>query len=344
MKIYIYCVGLHEDGGLNILNKFLIHKKKNQILIIDSRIKNKFFERENVIFIKENLFIRFFNLIYLSFKIKKEDHILFLNGIPPIVKFKSTTSIVFQNSNLFRDFYKVNFYKWLFSKDSLRYFAFIFGKKNIENWYTLSPIAKKIISKKLKKYVNVKILDIFEDYKKTEVNNFKKVKYDFIYPASFMEHKNHKILIDSMILLSKKNIFPSLLLTLGENSYRKLNLDKIIKKYKLKIFNHFEPAQDKFQKVYKECVSLIYMSSSETIGLPILEAYQNGLTIIAPQLDYSQQFINPHFLFNINDKNDLCNKIEDCLNKKYDIKKYYNTNITVNLNFISLDEFYSKIL
>jgi hypothetical protein len=339
MKKYIYCVGLHKDGGLNILNKFLRYKKKNHILIIDSRIKKKTIEKGNVIYVKKNLIIRFLNLIYLSYKIKKEDHILFLSGIPPIVKFKSKTSIVFQNANLFRDFYKVNFYKWLFSKDSLRYFAFIFGKKNIENWYTLSPIAKKIISIRLKKYVNIKILDIFENYKKTEINNFKKVKYDFIYPASFMEHKNHKILIDSMILLSKKNIFPSLLLTLDKTSYRKINLDKIIKKYKLKIFNHFEPIQDKFQQIYKECASLIYMSSSETIGLPILEAYQNGLTIIAPQLDYSQQFITPHFLFNLNDKDDLCNKIENCLKKKY-----YNTKVIVNSNSISLDEFYSKIL
>ena len=344
MKKYIYCVGLHKDGGLNILNKFLSFKKNNHILIIDSRAKNQVLKRKNVIFVRENLFIRLLNLINLSFKIQKEDHIIFLSGIPPIIKFKAKTSIVFQNANLFRDFYKVNFCRWLFSKDSLRFLAFTYGKNNIENWYTLSPIAKNIISKKLKKYVNIKILDIFEGYKKKKFNNFRKIKYDFIYPAAFMEHKNHKILIDSMIILSKENIFPSLLLTLDEVSYRKINLDKIIEKYNLKIFNHFEPIQVKFQKIYKECETLIYISSSETIGLPILEAYQNGLIIIAPQLDYSQQFINPHFLFNINDKNDLCNKIEDCLNKKHDYKKYYNTNITVNLNFISLDEFYSKIL
>ena len=41
MKKYIYCVGLHKDGGLNILNKFLSQKKNDHILIIDSRIKNK---------------------------------------------------------------------------------------------------------------------------------------------------------------------------------------------------------------------------------------------------------------------------------------------------------------
>ena len=173
MKKYIYCVGLHKDGGLNILNKFLTHRKKDHILIIDTRIRDKIIEKENVIYVSKNLIIRFFNLIYLSFKIKKEDHILFLSGIPPVVKFRSTTSIVFQNANLFRDFYKVNFYKWFFSKDSLRFLAFIYGKKNVDNWYTLSPIAKKIISKKLKKYVNIKILDIFEDYKKIKKNTFR---------------------------------------------------------------------------------------------------------------------------------------------------------------------------
>ena len=344
MKKYIYCVGLHQDGGLNILNKFLRYKKNDHILIIDSRIRSKINEKKNIFFVKENLIIRLLNLIYLSFKIKKEDHIIFLSGIPPIIKFKATTSIVFQNANLFRDFYKVNFYKWFFSKDSLRFLAFMYGKKNIENWYILSPIGKKIISKKLKKYVNIKILDIFEDYKKNESNNFRKIKYDFIYPASLMEHKNHKILIDSMILLSKENIFPSLLLTLDDNSYRQINIDKIIEKYNLKIFNYFEPIQIKFEKIYKECESLIYVSSSETIGLPILEAYQNGLKIIAPKLDYSQQFIKPHFLFDLNDKQDLCNKIKSCLKKRHDFLDHDNKNFITNSNTISLYEFFSKII
>ena len=138
MKKYIYCVGLHKDGGLNILNKFLSYKKNDHILIIDSRAKNQVLKRKNVIFVRENLFIRLLNLINLSFKIKKEDHIIFLSGIPPIIKFKAKTSLVFQNANLFRDFYKVNFYKWFFSKDSLRFLAFMYGKKNIENWYILS--------------------------------------------------------------------------------------------------------------------------------------------------------------------------------------------------------------
>jgi len=52
MKKYIYCVGLHKDGGLNILNKFLSHKKNDHILIIDSRTRNKINEKKNIIFVK----------------------------------------------------------------------------------------------------------------------------------------------------------------------------------------------------------------------------------------------------------------------------------------------------
>ena len=46
MKKYIYCVGLHQDGGLNILNKFLRYKKNDHILIIDSRIRSKINEKK----------------------------------------------------------------------------------------------------------------------------------------------------------------------------------------------------------------------------------------------------------------------------------------------------------
>ena len=67
--------------------------------------------------------------------------------------------------------------------------------------------------------MNIKIINIYEEFRKIKViekNNNEEIIYDFIYPASYMEHKNHKILIDTLIDLSKQNIFPKVLITLDE--------------------------------------------------------------------------------------------------------------------------------
>ena len=87
--------------------------------------------------------------------------------------------------------------------------------------------------------MNIKIINIYEEFRKIKViekNNNEEIIYDFIYPASYMEHKNHKILIDTLIDLSKQNIFPKVLITLDEKSLLKINFHEIVKKYKLNFF------------------------------------------------------------------------------------------------------------
>ena len=83
----------------------------------------------------------------------------------------------------------------------------------------------------------------------------------------------------------------------------------------------------------------MYISSNETIALPILEAKRYNLFIIAPKLPYSEQFIKPDLSFDFNIKDDLSNCIEKSLQNNFNstkqIEEYYNfsSNITIN-NFL----------
>ena len=40
MKKYFYCIGLHKEGGLNILKRFIINNE-NYFYILDKRLINK---------------------------------------------------------------------------------------------------------------------------------------------------------------------------------------------------------------------------------------------------------------------------------------------------------------
>ena len=42
MKKYIYCVGIHKDGGLNILSKFEKLDKNENIYLLDKDFQENF--------------------------------------------------------------------------------------------------------------------------------------------------------------------------------------------------------------------------------------------------------------------------------------------------------------
>lgn len=341
MKKYIFCVGLHKEGGLNILTNFLKLDNDRYIYFVDERLESNI-PKKNIIIVKKNILSRIINLINLKFKLEKNDHIVFLNGLPPIFEFKCEVSVIFQNANLFRKFYKISFFKWLFSRDFLRFLIFSCGRKNVNNWYVFSPISKKILQHNLKNYENIKVLNIYDEYNELEITNINEVEYDFIYPASFMKHKNHQMLFNILIKLSKKKIFPRVIFTFDPSSIKKVNFDILKEKYQLKIFNYYEKDHDMFLKIYKKCNSLIYMSLNETIGLPIIEANKYNLFIIAPKLEYSHQFIQPDAQFDINSESELTSIIEKCLKTNFNYKK--KKILKIPSSSISFADFVNKIV
>ena len=157
-----------------------------------------------------------------------------------------------------------------------------------------------------------------------------------------MKHKNHKLLLNILIDLSKIKIYPKVLITLDDKSLSKINFNKIKNKYNLNLYNKFEKDHQKFLEVYNECRYLLYLSSNETIGLPILEAYSYGLQTIVPNLKYSSQFISPDYLFDLDSKKEITNVIIKCLNQSQNTKN--NKDFKYLKNSISIDEFVNNIL
>jgi hypothetical protein len=158
-----------------------------------------------------------------------------------------------------------------------------------------------------------------------------------------MNHKNHKLLIDVLIELSKKNIYPKVLLTLSDKEKEKLDFNKLKNKYKINLFNFYDRDQQRFQNIYKQCKALVYISSNETIALPIIEASMYNLFIIAPKLPYSEQFIKPDLSFDINEKNDLLKCIEICLKNNFKLNNHKKENFKFKSN-ITLNNFFNHIL
>lgn len=265
-KILIFSLGINSYGGKHIL-RFILEKYKeyNLFLICDTRLslKNK---KVKKIFLNNSVFSHIY--FYFFFNKKKYDHIFFVNGLPPILKLKISNSVFFQNANILTFNYNI---KWIFSKNILRYIYFHLFKCNTHNWVVFNNFTKKILSNEINKINNINVMNYFFHSSVNYKTKIKKV-YDIFYPASGEPHKNHKILFESLILLSKKNIYPKLLITLNDNHYKKFKISQLIDQYDLKITNYYFNNDVDIYKAYLKSKALIFPSLNETLAIPLYEA------------------------------------------------------------------------
>jgi glycosyltransferase involved in cell wall biosynthesis len=301
----IYAAGIHSGGGLFVIN-YLKKKMKasEDIIYLDERLKkDHFFNKFEVVIIKNN----FFSKVYSEFKIKKQinkgiKEIVFLNGLPPIFKYKSNVITYFQNANILNF---TNRFDKIISSNLLRSLKFFFFKKNVNKWVVFSKSAEE----QLKKFIHKGIICKEKIHIQIGKREREKKIYDFIYPANGGSHKNHKNLIEAFIILSKLKIFPKLLITLDKVDIIKFKIAYFSKKFKLKIINKPNNNRDKFLKNYNKSKALIFPSYSETLGLPLMEAQKFGIDILASNRNFAKEYTSKERLFNPNHPKDIANTI-----------------------------------
>jgi len=133
--------------------------------------------------------------------------------------------------------------------------------------------------------------DSFDIDKNSEITT---EKYDFLYVATGDAHKNHDRLVDAWVLLAEAGVFPSLVLTVGPENGRLLDrLAHLRSTGTIRIENLGSLPREQVLNLYKRARALIFPSTSESFGLPLLEAAACGLPIVASELDYVRDLVNP---------------------------------------------------
>jgi len=157
-----------------------------------------------------------------------------------------------------------------------------------------------LTKKKLKK-TDVQALGFVPSYFKyinsANFNNTNK-KYDFIYVASGEIHKNHLLILEAWCMLATQGFFPSLAITILPDTSPKIS-STLKKCNSLGGKVHCLGTLD-YQSVlelYNNAKALIYPSYFESFGLPLLEARNFGIPILAPELDFVRDIVNPSETF-----------------------------------------------
>jgi len=223
---------------------------------------------------------------------KANDVVLCFHGLPTLFPLRGRVVVVLQNRILvnrstitgypLRTKIRLLFERWM-----LRTFV-----NHVNKFIVQTPSMARDTKMTLGNEINVVVLP-FSATSKVEINIQQHRQFDFIYVADGESHKNHTVLLDAWQVLADAGHKPTLALTVPTESMLAYEIEEFKKIHQLNISNLGTLPTSEIHRLYQSCSALIYPSVTESLGLPLIEAAQYGLPILAPELDYVRDVVNP---------------------------------------------------
>lgn len=330
MNIMVFDVPATSGGALTILNQYYekaIKDKDNKWYFIVSTPNLE--EKENIKvlrypWVKRSWIHRFYFDKFIANKIVKQyevDEVLSLqNVIIDKIKVKQTLYLhqplpfVEKKFSLTENL-KLWVYQNVISKMIFK------SIKNADSVIVQTNWMKNACIKNVKCNCNkIKVIQPdFEINIKNTYNNMNDETNLFFYPASGLNYKNHKIIVEATKLLKEKNILNfKIIFTLKGNENNEVkNMYDIVKEFKLPIEFIGSITLDEVYNYYSKSI-LIFPSYIETFGLPLLEAKKHGCPILASDCEFSHEILDNYdkvSFFNPFDKKEVADLIKLMIQK-----------------------------
>ena len=324
-RLIINASNCHNGGGRTLMYGFLkgVSDATETLLFIDQRLEINFPISKSIKIIRTNRYNRFFIALKIKKILKKNDKVIYFGNLPPYINFNCDNILLQLSSRFYVDTISMKGFKW---KDRLKiYLEKLYYKLFIKNISQVivqtSTMRNKLLKSGFKKEISVWALD---DLGNQQINkNIIKEKNTFIYVASLLPYKNHKRLLKAWNQLKSQGIYPKLYLTVDGDSALKKWIEKFVLKNKLNIVFLENISRSELLLKYNEVEALIYPSLFEAYGLPLIEAKKYQMKIIASDLDYCWDFIEPDYFFNPYDVQSITRSVKRFLEIKTDLDIIY---------------------
>ena len=283
-----------------------LHDKVELVLSLDERMCIPLDMAQNVQIkrVRPSLAQRFRAESWLAQSTAPDDIVLCFGNLPPLFKLRGYTVVFVQNRYLIDDVRLSGFSLKVQLRLVMERLWLSWKMANASEFIVQTPTMKSLLEIKTRGKVPVRVLPFVAEpngYVRSmlqpEVQKYNNC--DFVYVASGEPHKNHSRLIEAWCLLAKKGLFPSLCLTLDEARFAGLcrEIEVMRQRYGLKVRNSGELSHQDVLALYKKAGAAIYPSTFESFGLPLIEARQAGLPVLASELDYVRDVLDPEQTF-----------------------------------------------
>lgn len=304
-----------NNGGGKVLLNYLVEKlEANQVSVyylFDQRCIGQFsiVPSNRKTFIKASLINR--HLFYKK-NVNRFSKVFCFGNLPPTIKLNIPVyTYLHQRLYLNTDGVK-SVLAFLTLKIKSQIFSCLL--KNTNEVFVQTNSMKKLFNEKYQNTnVKIEVIPFYRSYSNSAISN--KV-YQFIYVSSGAEHKNHWKLLEAFKRFYDKHQTGQLILTIDpsfKELYDQIYLD-VNKGYP--IINIGFVDSSTLLAYYKNSAYCIYPSISESFGLGIIEAIEQGCKILGADLPYMHHVCKPSAVFNPESVESIVAIFEQTLSKQ----------------------------
>lgn len=309
-RLFVHATNVHHGGGKSLLAALLESVPANLtvVALLDSRmiLPSGITDNLEIRLTLPSIWQRLKAEWWLAGNVRPEDIVLCFGNLPPLFKLRGHVTVFVQNRYLVDKVALSNFPIKTRVRLGVERLWLEYRTINADEFVVQTPSMKSALllsSYVMKQPVYIRpfasILDGCQRKINRETDDQGHKRYDFIYVASGDPHKNHRRLVEAWCLLAEEGLFPSLCLTVSHNMSAELCtwMDKRKLEYGLKLENVGFLPHDQILQFYAQARALIYPSLFESFGLPLIEARQAGLSVLASELDYVRDVLDPEQSF-----------------------------------------------
>lgn len=254
------------------------------------------------------------------------DTVLCFGNLPPLFRNKGRVAVFLQNRYLFgpRNLRAFTLWdRWRIGLERL-WFSQRLDIATMLVYVQTASMAGELLRET---GVEARVFPFISTETSSESGQIETPEFDFIYVASGEPHKNHHQLIDAWKVLAEQGSFPTLCLTLEPKRHAALleHLRHAGERHGLRITNVGLVANADMVRYYKRSRALIYPSTLESFGLPLIEASQLGLPILASELDFVRDVVTPAETFNPNSPVSIARAVSRFLRQDQALQPMYSS-------------------
>ena len=310
-RLFVHATNVHTGGGRSLLNALLqsLPTDSSVIALLDARMETPETLPHNleVKRVKPSLWQRLRAEWWLARATSSKDAVLCFGNLPPLFRTAGRVIVLIQNRYLIDDVslngfplkarLRLQIERWWLSARAVNASAFVVQTPSMEAILRSSGKARG------KPVYVLPFVSVSEGYQRSltrpQPQPGKGASGTFLYVGSGEPHKNHRQLIEAWCLLAQEGLFPALWLTLDGHANADLCAWIAQKKqnFGLNLRNLGRQSHEQIKQLYTQVEALVFPSTFESFGIPLIEARQAGLAVIASELDFVRDVLDPEQVF-----------------------------------------------
>lgn len=305
---FLHAVNVHQGGGASLLRALLevLPVCARATALLDTRMlrPDSLGDSVDIKRVPPSIRQRFEAERWLVNNVEAGDFVLCFGNLPPLFRLAGRTLVFVQNRFVIDLVRLDNFSLKTRLRLRMERLWFCWKAANVHAFIVQTPSMRTILEASGvvagKPVYVLPFVSISEGYQRSlDQGPSKGLDNSFIYVASGEPHKNHRNLVQAWCLLAQEGLFPRLLLTLDAKINSELCgwIDQQIHRFGLRLENLGVQPHEQIKHLYAQVQALIYPSTFESFGLPLIEARQAGLAVVASELDFVRDVLDPEQVF-----------------------------------------------